>query len=43
MVLGGPGIGTIETEIYVLTAQYLDLRTAAVLSVLQLAVIAAAL
>ena len=43
LVLGGPGIGTIETEIYVLTAQYLDLRAAAVLSVLQLAVIAAAL
>nr|WP_250649904.1 MULTISPECIES: iron ABC transporter permease [unclassified Actinomyces] len=43
LVLGGPGIGTIETEIYVLTAQYLDLRAAAVLSVLQLAVIAACL
>lgn len=43
LVLGGPGIGTIETEIYVLTAQYLDLRAAAVLSVLQLLVIAACL
>ncbi|WP_167202708.1 ABC transporter permease [Actinomyces respiraculi] len=43
LVLGGPGIGTIETEIYVLTAQYLDLRAAAVLSVLQLAVIAVSL
>lgn len=43
LVLGGTGIGTIETEIYILTAQYLDLRAAAVLSVLQLLVIAAAL
>ncbi|WP_084355625.1 ABC transporter permease [Actinomyces radicidentis] len=43
LVLGGTGIGTIETEIYVLTAQYLDLRGAAVLSVLQLLVIAAVL
>ena len=43
LVLGGPGIGTIETEVYVLTAQYLDLRAAAVLSVLQLLVIAACL
>ncbi|EEH65206.1 ABC transporter, permease protein, partial [Actinomyces urogenitalis DSM 15434] len=43
LVLGGTGIGTIETEIYVLTAQYLDLRAAAVLSVLQLLVIAAVL
>ena len=43
LVLGGPGVGTIETEIYVQTAQYLDLRAAAVLSVLQLVVIAIAL
>ncbi|WP_328705189.1 iron ABC transporter permease [Actinomyces faecalis] len=43
LVLGGTGIGTIETEIYVLTAQYLDLRAAAVLSVVQLLVIAAVL
>ncbi len=39
LVLGGRGLGTIETEIYVQTAQYLDLRAAAVLSVAQLAVI----
>ena len=43
LVLGGPGTGTIETEIYVLTAKDLDLRAAAVLSVLQLVVIAVAL
>lgn len=43
LVLGGTGIGTIETEIYILTAQHLDLRAAAVLSVVQLAVIAGAL
>lgn len=43
LVLGGPGTATIETEIYQLTAQYLDLRAAAVLSVVQLVVIAAAL
>nr|WP_328705790.1 iron ABC transporter permease [Actinomyces trachealis] len=40
LVLGGVGIGTIETEIYTLTTKYLDLRAAAVLSVLQLVVIA---
>ena len=43
LVLGGVGIGTIETEIYRLTTQYLDLRGAAVLSVVQLGVIALAL
>lgn len=43
LVLGGTGVGTIETEIYVLTAQYLDLRAAAVLSVVQLVVIAGVL
>lgn len=43
LVLGGVGVGTIETEIYVLTTKYLDLRAAAVLSVLQLVVIALAL
>ncbi|WP_366180763.1 ABC transporter permease subunit [Actinomyces timonensis] len=43
LVLGGVGTGTIETEIYVQTAQYLNLRAAAVLSVVQLLVIAAAL
>ena len=43
LVLGGVGIGTIETEIYRQTTQYLDLRGAAVLSVVQLGVIALAL
>ena len=43
LVLGGSGTGTIETEIYILTAQDLDLRAAAVLSILQLVVIAVAL
>ena len=43
LVLGGVGIGTIETEIYRLTTQYLDLRGAAVLSVVQLGVITLAL
>ncbi len=43
LVLGGTGTGTIETEIYILTAQYLKLRDAAVLSVVQLVVVAVAL
>ncbi|WP_067779392.1 ABC transporter permease [Actinomyces vulturis] len=43
LVLGGPAIGTVETEIYLLTAQYLDLRGAAVLSVLQVLIIAVSL
>lgn len=43
LVLGGTGRGTIETEIYQLTAQYLDLRAAAVLSVVQLVVVAGSL
>lgn len=43
LVLGGTGVGTIETEIYVQTTHYLDLRAAAVLSVLQLLVVAVAL
>ncbi|WP_234042827.1 ABC transporter permease [Actinomyces weissii] len=43
LVLGGVGTGTIETEIYTLTTKYLDLRAAAVLSVLQLVVVALAL
>ncbi|MCF2706143.1 iron ABC transporter permease [Arcanobacterium haemolyticum] len=33
--LGRPGYGTLETEMWVQTTTYLDLRTAAVLSVLQ--------
>lgn len=43
LVLGGLRYGTVETEIWVLTTQMLDLRSAAVLSVVQLAVIATAL
>lgn len=43
MVLGGAGYGTIETEIWVRTTQFLDLSGAAVLSVLQLVVVAFAL
>jgi thiamine transport system permease protein len=43
LVLGGVGYGTVETEIYRRTTQYLDLRTAAVLSILQLAVVTLAL
>ncbi|SDS07850.1 thiamine transport system permease protein [Paraoerskovia marina] len=43
LVLGPPGYGTIETEIYVQTTQFLDLRSAAVLSVVQLVVVAGAL
>lgn len=43
LVLGGRGVSTIETEIYVLTAQFLDLRGAAVLSVAQIVLVAACL
>lgn len=43
LVLGGPGYGTVETEIYQETLTYFDLRTAAVLSVLQLLVVSACL
>ncbi len=43
LVMGGLGYGTIETEIYRRTTQFLDLRTAAVLSVLQLVVVTLAL
>ena len=39
LVLGGTQFGTIETEIYLLTTQFLDLRAASVLSVTQLAVV----
>lgn len=39
LVLGGPAYGTVETEIWIQTTQFLDLRTAAVLSVVQLVVI----
>ena len=43
LVLGGVGYGTIETEIWVQTTQFLDLRAASVLSVVQLLVVGAAL
>jgi len=39
LVLGGTKFGTIETEIYLLTTQFLDLRGASVLSITQLAVV----
>ncbi|MFC8190508.1 ABC transporter permease [Cellulomonas sp. NPDC057328] len=43
LVLGGRQFGTVETEIWVQTTQFLDLRAAAVLSVLQLVVVVGAL
>ena len=43
LVLGGLGYRTVETEIWVQTTQFLDLRTAAVLSVVQLGVVAGSL
>ncbi len=43
LVLGGLRFGTVETEIWVQTTQFLDLRAAAVLSVVQLVVVVAAL
>lgn len=42
-ILGGPRLATLEVEIYRQTANLLDLRTAAVLSLLQLATIGALL
>ncbi|WP_250505710.1 ABC transporter permease [Bowdeniella massiliensis] len=43
LILGGVRLATIESEIYLLTTTFLDLRGAAVLSVVQLLVIAVAL
>lgn len=43
LILGGNRFGTIETEIYLRTTQFLDLRSAAVLSVLQLVLVAVVL
>ena len=43
LVLGGLRFGTIETEIWIQTTQFLDLRAAAVLSVVQLVVVAGVL
>ena len=41
LILGGPRTATIETEIYRVTVQALDLRTAAVLSILQMLAVGA--
>ncbi|MBX9246538.1 iron ABC transporter permease, partial [Actinotalea ferrariae] len=43
LVLGGARYGTVETEIWVQTTQFLDLRSAAVLSVVQMLLVAACL
>ncbi len=43
LILGGPQFATLETEIYRQTAQLLDLRTAAALSVVQLVAVVGAL
>jgi len=43
LVLAPPGYGTLETEIYRQTVNFFDLRTAAVLSVLQVVVVAGSL
>lgn len=43
LVLGGARYGTVETEIWVQTTQFLDLRAAAVLSVVQLVLVAGCL
>ncbi|MDR0432297.1 MAG: iron ABC transporter permease [Bifidobacteriaceae bacterium] len=43
LILGGARTGTIETEIWVQTTQLLNLRAAAVLSIVQLAVVAGVL
>ncbi|MDR3359076.1 MAG: ABC transporter permease subunit, partial [Bifidobacteriaceae bacterium] len=43
LILGGAAYSTVETEIYLQTAQLLNLRAAAVLSVAQLLVVAGAL
>lgn len=39
LVLGGPRVGTVETEIWILTTQFLDLRSASVLSIVQLIIV----
>ena len=43
LILGGPGRATIETEIYTSAARLFDLRTAAVLSLVQLVAVAVVL
>jgi len=43
LVLGGTRFGTVETEIWTLTTQYLDLRAASVLSLVQVVFVVAVL
>ena len=43
LILGGLKLGTIETEIWIQTTQFLDLRAASVLSIVQLVVVAVVL
>lgn len=43
LILGGESVATIESEIYLLTTQFLDLRAASVLSIVQLVVITVSL
>jgi thiamine transport system permease protein len=43
LVLGGSQFGTIETEIWLLTTQFLDLKAASMLSVVQLLIVVALL
>jgi thiamine transport system permease protein len=43
LILGGRAFSNIETEIYRLTVQFLDLRSAAVLSVIQMIIVTAVL
>ncbi len=43
LILGGLRFGTIETEIWIQTTQFLNLRAASVLSVVQLAIVAVVL
>lgn len=43
LILGGRSLSNVETEIYRLTVQFLDLRSAAVLSLLQFALVAVVL
>lgn len=40
LIMGGSLVSTIETQIYILTTQFLDLKTASVLSILQIVLVA---
>ncbi|QPK94219.1 iron ABC transporter permease [Actinomyces sp. zg-332] len=40
LVMGGASVSTLETQIYILTTQFLDLKTASVLSILQIILVA---